>query len=424
MSDETVSFQEESWLRSLAGQPYGAPTPVHSCWEITGPLDRRALEAALHGAAERHDVLRRSYPTPTGARVTDDVRVWWEVVPEGPEEDVRAAMLAVLRQRFVRAEPPLWRVALTRLGPDRHLLGISLDHLIMDGLSISVLLRSVGELYAAACAAPDGRLAPQAPARPYADFARRQREALAGPWGERRATYWRRVREESGPYPPGCPSGNPDGGNGPAVELRQHIPAEVADPMTARWAGHGVTEFALAAEALLQAFSEVSGTTHTGLVTNSHGRCLPGYLRTPGLFSHGIPVYRAPAAGGTLAARVGALQDRLLETIDHALPLRPVDQIWQEGLVDSGPVAQCVLGVYTARPERDLRLAGLGLRWIDLYAAVGEPIYPTLGTTCFVDWVRNSSGVHLTAQVNPAAFDDTAMDRVLRRTVELVQTGG
>ncbi|MEU4565052.1 condensation domain-containing protein [Micromonospora sp. NPDC023956] len=423
MSGEVVSLQEESWLGSLAGQPYGSPTLVTSAWEVTGPLDRRALEAALHGAAERHDVLRRSYPSAT-ARTVDDAHVRWEVVPEGPEEDVRREMLAALRQRFVRDEPPLWRVVLTRLGPDRHLFGIALDHLVMDGLSIGLVLRTVTELYAVARAAPDGRLAPQVPARPYADFAERQRAALAGPWGERRAEYWRRVRQESGPYPPRCPSGNPGAGTGPAVELRQHIPAEVADPMTARWAAHGVTEFALAAEALLQAFTEVSGVYHGGLVTNSHGRCLPGYLRTPGLFSHGIPVHRAPVPGGTLPARVGALQDRLLETIDHALPLRPVDRLWQAGLVDTGPVAQCVLGVYTARPERDLRLAGLGMRWVDLYAAVGEPIYPTLGTTCFVDWVRNARGVQVTAQVNPAAFDADGMDRILRRTVDLVRADG
>ncbi|MFI6230889.1 condensation domain-containing protein [Micromonospora echinospora] len=423
MSGEVVSLQEESWLGSLAGQPYGSPTVVSSAWEVTGPLDRRALEAALHGAAERHDVLRRGYPS-TGARTVDEARVRWEVVPEGPEEDVRRETLAALRQRFVRDDPPLWRVVLTRLGPDRHLLGVALDHLVMDGLSIGLMLRTVTDLYAAAVAAPDRRLAPQAPARPYADFAARQRAALHGRWGEQRAAYWRRVREESGTYPPRCPSGNAEAGNGPAVELRRHIPADVAEKMTAGWAAHGVTEFALAAEALLQAFSEVSGVAHTGLVTNSHGRCLPGYLRTPGLFSHGIPVYRAPSPGGTLAARVAALQDRLLETVDHALPLRPVDRIWQEGLVDNGPVAQCVLGVYTARPERDLHLAGLGMRWIDLHAAVGEPIYPTLGTTCFVDWVRNARGVHLTAQVNPAAFDADGMDRVLGRTVDLVRTGG
>ncbi|BCL17328.1 condensation domain-containing protein [Micromonospora sagamiensis] len=422
MSGEVVSLQEESWLGSLAGQPYGSPTLVTATWEVTGPLDRRALEAALHGAAERHDVLRRGY-LPTGARTVGDAHVRWEVVPEGPEEDVRRDMLAVLRQRFVRDDPPLWRVVLTRVGPDRHLLGIALDHLVMDGLSIGVVLRTVNELYAAARAEPDRRLAPQTPARPYADFAERQRAALHGPWGERRAAYWRRVRQESGPYPPRCPAGNPDAGTGPAVELRRHIPVEVAGPMMAGWAAHGVTEFALAAEALLQAFTEVSGAEHTGLVTNSHGRCLPGYLRTPGLFSHGIPVHRVPVPGGTLAARVGALQDRLLETIDHALPLRPVDRIWGAGLVGTVPVAQCVLGVYTARPERDLRLAGLGMRWVDLHAAVGEPIYPTLGATCFVDWVRNARGVHLSAQVNPAVFDADAMDASLRRTVELVRAG-
>src|SRR6185436_1187992 len=78
---------------------------------------------------------------------------------------------------------PLLRAALLRLAPERHLLCLTLHHIVSDGWSMDVLIRDVAALY-------EGRELPPLPIQ-YADFAVWQRQWLAGEVLERQLAYWR-----------------------------------------------------------------------------------------------------------------------------------------------------------------------------------------------------------------------------------------
>src|SRR6185312_4089824 len=84
---------------------------------------------------------------------------------------------------------PLFRVRLLRLDDERHALVLVMHHIVSDGWSMEVLVREIGELYAART---EGR-EPRLPAMPiqYADYAVWQRQALSGPAGEVQGEYWR-----------------------------------------------------------------------------------------------------------------------------------------------------------------------------------------------------------------------------------------
>ena len=91
----------------------------------------------------------------------------------------------------------LLRVALLGLEAERHVLLLTMHHIISDGWSLGVLVRELGALYAAFVG---GRPSPlPALAIQYADFASWQRESLVGERLESELAWW---REELAGMPP------------------------------------------------------------------------------------------------------------------------------------------------------------------------------------------------------------------------------
>lgn len=122
-------------------------------WEVTGPLDVGALAAALRGCCERHEAFRLRYFA-DGA----DWKVY-EARPDDPLEIVRLDLgqmdddgLINLAERE-RGHPFMPRQSLVRgrLWLDsrnqRHLLNLTIPHMIFDGWSKDVLMADLGMLY-------------------------------------------------------------------------------------------------------------------------------------------------------------------------------------------------------------------------------------------------------------------------------------
>ncbi|HZF10318.1 MAG TPA: amino acid adenylation domain-containing protein, partial [Thermoanaerobaculia bacterium] len=84
---------------------------------------------------------------------------------------------------------PLLRATLLRLAEPRHLLLLTLHHIVADGWSMGILVRELGELYGAAAAGRPAVL-PELPIS-YADFAVWQREWLAGGALAEPLAWWR-----------------------------------------------------------------------------------------------------------------------------------------------------------------------------------------------------------------------------------------
>ncbi|POM25370.1 Linear gramicidin synthase subunit B [Actinomadura rubteroloni] len=119
---------------------------------LDGPLDARALEAALNDVVARHEALRT-------------------VVSDGCQRVLEAARVPfgdALRGFDLAAEIPI-RARLTRRGEDRHELLLVLHHIAADAWSTGPLLRDLGTAYAARAAgrAPDWAPLPVQ----YADYA-------------------------------------------------------------------------------------------------------------------------------------------------------------------------------------------------------------------------------------------------------------
>ncbi len=176
-------------------------TPVHniSCAQrLTGPLRVPALRAALRAVAQRHEVLRWRIAQAHGmpevhAEPATDLPLLIEDLT-GLDPARRPAALRRLLDEEARAAfdltaSPPWRTRLIRLGPDEHVLAITVHHLAFDGWSQGVLYRDLSAAYRAAAedavnAVDDHRpLTP--PRRTFADYV-----AALAVRGGRDANWW------------------------------------------------------------------------------------------------------------------------------------------------------------------------------------------------------------------------------------------
>jgi amino acid adenylation domain-containing protein len=167
---------------------FNIPSPLR----IDGPLDVAALRRALEGVAGRHESLRTTFALAAegpvqiiAPRVDVDLPV---VDLSGLGDEVAEAEVARLSgeenlRPFDLATGPLLRAALLRRGARRHVLLLTLHHIVSDGWSTSVLVRELTALYGGGALPP---LAIQ-----YADFAVWQRQRLTGAELERRLAVWR-----------------------------------------------------------------------------------------------------------------------------------------------------------------------------------------------------------------------------------------
>ena len=228
--------------------------PVRLWFE--GGLDAGVLEAALREMVRRHESLRTTFASRGGEvfqAIGPDIALALRVVNLEDQADAeeQAAKLAEaeFQQAFDLASGPLWRAVLLRVAPRRHLLALTLHHIIFDGWSLNILIRELAALYQA-FSAGQGSPLPELDWQ-YRQFAICQAESMKGPGMDRQMAYWRESLR--GPLPvvqvhsrAARSSGRRSAGTRLAVKL--------PGPMTARLKSLARQEAATAPMVLLTAF--------------------------------------------------------------------------------------------------------------------------------------------------------------------------
>ena len=186
-AQERVWFMEQYAPGTAA---YAIPIAVR----LRGPFDVSALQRAIGRLISRHEALRMTFPATVDgrpeARVAEAAEVPLVVVapPAGGTRQVYDVLRAAAAEPFDLATGPLLRALLTSLADDDHVLVLAGHHIVGDGWSSDVLVRELVELYRAAVTGRPAELA-ELPIQ-YGDFARWQREQLAGPGFDRHRRYW------------------------------------------------------------------------------------------------------------------------------------------------------------------------------------------------------------------------------------------
>ena len=131
---------------------YNIPLPV----VIEGCLDIDALERAFAALVARHEALRTAFVSIDG-EPRQRILPWVDVsirrvdLREFDDGDARARALAEAdaHTRFDLSQPPLVRLTVATLGGrvERHLVVLTMHHIVGDGWSQTVLVREIDALY-------------------------------------------------------------------------------------------------------------------------------------------------------------------------------------------------------------------------------------------------------------------------------------
>ncbi|WP_436498518.1 amino acid adenylation domain-containing protein [Actinokineospora sp. HUAS TT18] len=176
-----LSFaQHRLWFLNRLEGP-SATYNISGALRLRGPLDHAALAAAFGDVVVRHEALRTVFGEVDGEpyqRVLPeaDSRPDFSVVPCAPA-DVAASVLAAAGHVFDLAAPtPPIRATVFAVGPDEHVLLLTVHHIAADGWSIAPLLRDLGVAFGArrGGAVPDWEPLPVQ----YVDYTLWQRELL------------------------------------------------------------------------------------------------------------------------------------------------------------------------------------------------------------------------------------------------------
>jgi Cys-tRNA(Pro) deacylase len=192
-----LSPAQEGIFFHTALDPDRAPYVEQSLWRIHGTVDPELFERAWNAVIEQHGILRTVFRQARRQAV--------QIVLKGlsvgvPHHDLRAlgnesalAALASLaadeRMPFKLADGPLQRLVLVRLADDEWRLIWTFHHIILDGVTSAIVLRSLCSAYDALAA---GRsLPPAAPSfgRFLTWLSQQDRDAALAYWGQRLETF-------------------------------------------------------------------------------------------------------------------------------------------------------------------------------------------------------------------------------------------
>ncbi|WP_068114954.1 hybrid non-ribosomal peptide synthetase/type I polyketide synthase [Tropicimonas marinistellae] len=204
--------QQEIWVTAQFSREAACSYNLCSTLELTGALDADAVHKAYDDLVARHEALR-TLPDRDGEMQTVFARVeapydYVDLAPlSGPDRAERLAALELdeVTVPFDFDTGPLVRAKLIRLGEDRHKVLLTAHHVIADGWSCGVLLRELGQLYAAHAA---GEVPNLPPAQQLGDFVAFQTSEDQQSAREAARQYWLDLHKD-GVKTPDFPSDRP-----------------------------------------------------------------------------------------------------------------------------------------------------------------------------------------------------------------------
>ncbi|MFP5287419.1 MAG: condensation domain-containing protein, partial [Thermoanaerobaculia bacterium] len=360
-------------------QPGSAFYNVPFALRLSGALDPAVFEAALDEIVRRHDALRTTFTDVGGEPwqvVAEELSIPLPVIdlsafPE-PETEARLRLAEEAARPFDLETGPLLRALLVKLADEEHVAVLTMHHIVSDGWSFDVLVRELAELAAAALTGRAARL-PDLPVQ-YADFARWQREWLAGEVLDSQIERWRQALAGA-PTVLELPADRPRPpvqtfrGAGVPIAFPEELAAALRDLGRRR----GVTLFmALLAgfEALLSRYTGEPDLLVGSPVANRNRAETEGLI---GFFVNNL-VLRADLTGDPgFDGLLGRVRANALAAYEYQdLPFeRLVEELGVERSLARNPLFQVVFSLGSA-PAGRFELPGLTLAPVDLETATAK----------------------------------------------------
>ncbi|WP_281404514.1 non-ribosomal peptide synthetase [Pyxidicoccus fallax] len=373
------AMQERLWLLEQLQPGTALYNVVWAAW-LEGPLDVPAFERALAALFRRHESPRTTFASHAGEPVQvihPEVTVSLPVVDllnvaeaEREAEALRAAT-AEARRPFSLSDGSLFRSLLLRTGETKHLLVLTLHHIISDGWSLGVVTRELAALYGAEL---HGRPSPlPEPTLQPADHAVWQREWLKGEALEAQLRYWRKQLAGAPPVlevPTDFPRPSLQRFRGDTV--RVHLPADLYERFRVLCRREGVTPFMGLLAAFQLLLSRVSGQEDVCVGSPIAGRQQPGLEDLIGFFVNTLVLRTRLGGNPTFRELLHRVRATTLEAYAHQdVPFEKlVEALQPPRSLSHAPLVQVVLalneGAKWDAPE------GLAMRPVDLASGTAK----------------------------------------------------
>jgi len=192
-----LSFgQQRLWFLDRL-EPNSSAYNIPAAVRLTGSLNLNVLELSINEIVRRHEALRTTFAEMGGQPVqvvAPELVFRPPLVDLGHLADREAAALRLATQEaqqpFDLGTGPLLRITLLRLGPEDHVVLLTMHHIVSDGWSMDIFVREFAALYEVYLAGQESSL-PELPIQ-YRDYAAWQRDWFRGEVLARQLASWKR----------------------------------------------------------------------------------------------------------------------------------------------------------------------------------------------------------------------------------------
>ena len=205
---ETSRFQPISKTQEQDGYPLSsAQRRLYYIWEVdkfsiaynipvafqlTGELDKLQLGKALNNVIERHEILRTSFVMADNEprQVINEPGNFELTVTKINPNDCKSELRKRVRP-FNLNSAPLFRIELFEISQDSHIFFLDFHHIISDGVSISIFIDELLEIYYGESL--------NEPEIQYKDYVIWEKENLSSDKITGQGTYWKKLFEDEIP---------------------------------------------------------------------------------------------------------------------------------------------------------------------------------------------------------------------------------
>jgi hypothetical protein len=169
-------------------------------FDLSGEVDISKLAAAVERAGARHDAVSMTFTISDDPQQTvGDGKMQLTVLPMTAESEAHEVGWKAATEPFDLETGPLARAVVVPTGPDKHAFFVSLEHLVGDAWSMSVLLTDIADEYLRL-----RRGEPPRADRPMSlqDVAYFEREWLNSAQATAAQQYWHTALADTGSYAP------------------------------------------------------------------------------------------------------------------------------------------------------------------------------------------------------------------------------
>ncbi|MBR7671545.1 amino acid adenylation domain-containing protein, partial [Streptomyces daliensis] len=381
--------------------------------DLAGRLDAGVLRASWQALLDRHASLRVGFRQLAGMEQPVQMVVrhatlpWREEDVSGLEEEAAWAEserigIEERARRFDLATPPLLKILLVKVGPDRYRMMITLHHILLDGWSLPILMRELWECYAA-----DGSASALPAVAPYRDYlawlTRQDKQAARDAWQDALTGL-----EEPTLVAPLVPNAS----SSLTRMLTVTAGDELAEALRETARAHGVTLNTVVQTAWALVVGQLAGRRDVVFGASVAGRPadLPGMEDMLGLFINTVPVRVRFDSAQTLAELLTDLQEQQSVLLDHQhLSLSAIQRQAGPGATfDTMMAFENYPGDPAVPPSVDgLTLTGTGMRESTNFALA-------LG-------VNPAEDLSLRLDYRPDLFDANAVQAVAERLVRVLE---